>query len=97
MLDLLILLPTTDATVALEQLSYSVDEDDGIATVCAILTEGDLQKDISVQLTTSDITATGEIPPHTLSRAAYYALVMKFECSCGASWWSPWDPHFCPI
>ncbi len=34
MLDLLMRLPTTDATVALEQLSYTVDEDDGIATVC---------------------------------------------------------------
>ena len=39
---------------------YEVDEDEGNATLCAQLLEGILERNITVYLSTSDITAMGE-------------------------------------
>ncbi len=49
-----------DVTLILEESSYTVDEGDGVATVCAKLIEGVLQTNVSVILSTIDISAVGE-------------------------------------
>ncbi len=49
-----------DVTVSLEESSYTVDEGDGVATVCAKLVEGVLQTNVSVILNTMDVSAVGK-------------------------------------
>ena len=48
------------AIVSLSQELYEVDEEDGNATVCAVLMEGELERIITVYLSTEDITAIGK-------------------------------------
>ena len=48
------------AVVSLSQELYEVDEEDGNATVCAVLMEGELERIITVYLSTEDITAIGK-------------------------------------
>ena len=55
-----IILPLV-ATVSLSELAYEVDEEDGNATICAVLVDGELERVIAVYLSTEDITATGKI------------------------------------
>jgi len=50
--------PATNIT--LQQSDHTVGEGDGSVTVCAELTTGNLERNITVYLTTVDGTATGE-------------------------------------
>ena len=45
------------ANVTLEEAVYMVNESDAYVMVCAVLTEGELERDITVYVSTSDDTA----------------------------------------
>ena len=53
------------ANVTLDQEAYLVSEFDLFEMVCAELVEGELQRDITVYLSTSDGTAFGKLVVHT--------------------------------
>jgi len=55
-----LILPVSDVTVGVQQVSYSVREVDGLVMVCAILT-GDTQKEVLVNLTTLSGSAQGQL------------------------------------
>ncbi len=44
--------------VRLEQLDYSVSEDDGFLEGCVVL-DGEIERTVQVELSTEDVTATG--------------------------------------
>ncbi len=44
--------------VRLEQLEYSVSEDDGFVEGCVVL-DGEIERNVQVELSTEDVTATG--------------------------------------
>jgi len=48
------------ANITLQQSDHTVGEGDGSVTVCAELTTGNLERNVTVYLTTADGTATGE-------------------------------------
>jgi len=48
------------ANITLQQSDHTVGEADGSVTVCAELTTGNLERNVTVYLTTADGTATGE-------------------------------------
>ena len=52
---------TIDATIILEQANYTVNEDAEFVIVCALLVEGDLQRDVDVQLLVMDVSANGKL------------------------------------
>ena len=49
-----------DADIALQQSSHSVGEANGFVTVCAELPTGNLERSVTVYLSTASATATGE-------------------------------------
>ena len=49
-----------DADITLQQSSHTVGEADGFVTVCAELTTGNLERSVTVHLSTVSGTATGE-------------------------------------
>ena len=57
---MMILYSLTDANVSLERDVYVVAEEDGIVTVCAILTGGVLDRAVAINVSTSDDTAIGK-------------------------------------
>ena len=48
-------------TIGLERPTYSVDEEDGVIEVCAVLLAGSLERTVSVTFSTSDGSAIGMI------------------------------------
>ena len=59
-LSLFFLIIPSAANVSLDQAAYSVGEPDVYVMVCAVLTEGELERDITVYLSTADDTAIGK-------------------------------------
>ena len=49
-----------EVDVSLEQASYNVQEDVGVVTVCVELTEGELCRPVTLDIATSNTTATGQ-------------------------------------
>ena len=56
---LIFIFSTLDVVIGLEQTRYTVIEDETVVEVCAIVREGELQREAIVTLETSDISATG--------------------------------------
>jgi hypothetical protein len=49
-----------DATVSLSDWLYESGEDEGAVTVCAVLVDGELERVVTVYLSTDDATAVGK-------------------------------------
>ena len=65
-----LILPVSDVTVGVQQVSYSVREADGLVMVCTILT-GDTQREVLVNLTTLSGSAQGQLSPISTPMHAY--------------------------
>lgn len=50
---------TSVLSVVVSQATYEVEEVEGFVTVCVTLSEGPLDRDVSVLVSTEDITAQG--------------------------------------
>jgi len=60
-----LILPVSDVTVGVQQVSYSVREADGLVMVCTILT-GETQREVLVNLTTLSGSAQGQLSPRPM-------------------------------
>ena len=58
-----ILLPPTDVVIGLERTSYTTQEGGVSAEVCARIQRGMLEREVQVNLQTSDGTAVSKSPP----------------------------------
>ena len=62
------------ANVTLEQEIYSVNETDGAVMVCAMLTEGVLERNVTVYLSTSDGSAVCKHSVHAELQYGFEAV-----------------------
>ena len=49
---------STAVEIGLQQTTYTISEDDGTVTICAHVATGELEREVVVNLTTIDNTAT---------------------------------------